>query len=111
MFIQWDKFDQLTMGDTGFASELAQVYIEQFKDYVADLNLYVQQSDLENVLFINHKVKSALVVLGMQVTQSKQSQMVEAIQKNQTEKLNKILHSIQEDCQKAILCLRQHTEK
>ena len=110
MQIQFDKFNALTMGDKDFGQELAAAYIEQFEEYITELEECFKTADTERISFLNHKIKSVIVTLQMDETRQKQLQLAKATQENQETKRVELLKILQEDSQKAIDVLKAYAQ-
>jgi len=110
MQIQFDKFNTLTMGDKDFGQELAAAYVEQFEEYITELEGCFETADAERISFLNHKIKSAIVTLQMDETRQKQLQLAEATQENQEAKRVELLKILQDDSRKAIDALQAYAQ-
>jgi PAS domain S-box-containing protein len=77
--IDFKHLEAITMGETGFAKELLQLYVKQFTDYVAQLSILITKQNASDVHALNHKVKSTITILQLQNSLYKEQNLLEEV--------------------------------
>ena len=105
MKIDFNKFDQLTLGDAEFAVELLAMYKEQFLEYIKNLE-NLKKIDIDYVRMLNHKVKSSVVLLDAKQLLQKQKQLDHLPQENTS-----LIGEIIADCHQVIEQIADYSKK
>jgi PAS domain S-box-containing protein len=100
--IDFKQLEVVTMGETGFAKELLQLYVKQFTDYIAQLTIIIPRQKPEDIHSLNHKIKSTITILQLQNSLYTEQQQLEKIVvshnrdviENQFEKVKKLCEDV-----------------
>lgn len=77
--IDFSSLEAITMGETGFAKELLQLYVKQFTDYVTQLSILVVKQNANDIHTLNHKIKSTITILQLQNSLYREQTLLEEI--------------------------------
>lgn len=63
-----NELDRFSFGDEEFKKELINIFSEQLPEFIANLNLYFEREEWENLAREAHTAKSSVLIFGMHNT-------------------------------------------
>jgi hypothetical protein len=82
MLINFDNFDKLTMGDADFARDLLQIYINELKNYIKEVEEFLVDKDLPKFRLRNHDLRTIVKTLALDGVQELQEKLKASVSKN-----------------------------
>ncbi|TAE00472.1 MAG: hypothetical protein EAZ97_05790 [Bacteroidetes bacterium] len=112
MKINFREFEKTIIGDRVFGNELMETQIEQFEDYLADLQEYIQDiPTISELNFSNHKTKASFKLFLLYDLLDQQQKMVESLEKNAMPNFKRCLENMIESCLELIKELKKYLQQ
>ncbi len=107
-YINFSKFEIITMGEKNFGGELLQLYINQLDEYITNLQILIENQQLAEIHSLNHKIKSTVTILQLEENLYKEQLLLEKfIAKKDVKQSNIHFHSIVKLCKDINLLLNE----
>jgi HPt (histidine-containing phosphotransfer) domain-containing protein len=82
MQINFESFDKLTMGDADFAQDLLRIYIDEFEEYISEVEEFLTHKDLSKFRQNNHDLRTLVKTLSLDSIIDLQEKLKSSVTRN-----------------------------
>ncbi len=82
MQINFESFDKLTMGDADFAQDLLRIYIDEFEEYISEVDEFLSAKDLAKFRQNNHDLRTLVKTLSLDSVIELQEKLKSSVTRN-----------------------------